>query len=120
MESGSPPYRHIVVTVPDWIADPDGLFVADFDLLTRMPGVEAIDVVCTETVLESGFHQRLHDWLPGLEEVEGHDAARVRPVLVVPENSPQPWFTHRDRAEELVAVARHYGRPKRLRQGYGS
>jgi hypothetical protein len=29
----SPPARHIVVTVADWI-DPDGLFVADFDLRT--------------------------------------------------------------------------------------
>ncbi len=41
----NPPMQHIVVTVADWIADPDGLFVADFDLLARMPGVETIDIV---------------------------------------------------------------------------
>jgi RecB family exonuclease len=124
-EAVAPPCRHVLVTVPDWIADPDGLFVADFDLLSRMPGLEAIDVVCTEAVLESGFHQRLHGWLPGLEESAGEelvgDRSHVRPVLVVPAGAApeQPWFTYRDREEELVAVARAYGRSNRLRQGYG-
>jgi hypothetical protein len=31
----------------DWIADPAGLFVADFDLLARLPGLETLDLVCT-------------------------------------------------------------------------
>ena len=34
--------------MPDWIADPDGCSSADFDLLARMPGLESIDIVCTE------------------------------------------------------------------------
>ena len=38
-EPTHPPVRHIVVSVADWIADPDGLFVADFDLLARVPGL---------------------------------------------------------------------------------
>ena len=29
--------KHIVITVADWIADPAGLFVADFDLMARIP-----------------------------------------------------------------------------------
>lgn len=110
-EPANRPIRHIVVTVPDWIADPDGIFVADFDLLARLPGLEMIDFVCTDALLGSGFHQRIHTWLPGLEEVDGSQVSprmpRARPVLVSPGASPgQEWFTHRDRHEELMAVAR--------------
>jgi len=43
----SSPARRIVVTVADWIADPGGLYAVDFDLLTRIPGVETIDLVVT-------------------------------------------------------------------------
>ena len=106
----SPPARHIVVTVADWIADPDGLFVADFDLLARMPGVETIDIVSTDATLASGFHERLHEWLPGLDESTDVTAAPSRPSLTVPAGAPpeQPWFTRRDREEELIGVARRY------------
>ena len=79
----APPAR-MVVTVADWIADPDGLFVADFDLLARMPGVESIEIITTEATLASGFHQRLHEWLPGLEETTDGDASgqpAARPFL---------------------------------------
>ena len=105
------PVRQIVMTVPDWIADPDGMFVADFDLVARLPGLEEIDVVCTEALLGSGFHERVHTWLPGLEEVDLSQLSprmpRTRPTLVTAGTSPgQEWFTHRDRHEELMAVAR--------------
>ncbi|MGC4083126.1 MAG: hypothetical protein QM736_13710, partial [Vicinamibacterales bacterium] len=107
------PLAHVIVTVPDWIADPAGLFVADFDLLNRLPHLAAIDIVSTEGVLASGFHERLHTWWPGLEEVNGVDltqpAPPVRPTLSVPtptaDDAPL-WFTHRDREEELIAIAR--------------
>ncbi len=72
------PVSNVVVTVADWIADPDGLFVADFDLLARMPGVETLDIVGTEGTLGSGFHQRVHEWLPGLEETTGSRDRRRR------------------------------------------
>jgi RecB family exonuclease len=106
----NPPLRHIIVSVQDWIADPDGLFAADFDLLARLPGVEAIDIVCTEALLGSGFHERLHNWWPGLEETNGVDIAgslpQVRPVLLTPEGGDpdQLWFTLRDREEELLSI----------------
>ena len=113
---GSPdatPVAHIIVTVPDWIADPAGLFVADFDLLNRLPNLAAIDIVSTEGVLASGFHERLHNWWPGIEEAASADllpaAPRTRPTLVVPEpdaTASPLWFTHRDREEELIAIAR--------------
>jgi hypothetical protein len=110
-EPAAAPMRHVIVTTADWIADPDGLFVGDFDMLARIPGLEALDIVSTEPVLGSGFHERLHDWLPGLEEVGPSDlgvpTSRVRPMLVTPGvEEGQTWFTYRDRGEELVGIAR--------------
>ena len=49
--SSATPVGHVIVTVPDWIADPAGLFVADFDLLNRLPNLAAIDIVSTEGAL---------------------------------------------------------------------
>jgi RecB family exonuclease len=111
--SSAAPVAHIIVTVPDWIADPAGLFVADFDLLNRLPNLAAIDIVLTDGVLASGFHERLNNWWPGIEETSSADllptAPRTRPTLIVPEsdaNSSPLWFTHRDREEELIAIVR--------------
>src|SRR5262249_53076297 len=72
-EAAGEPIPRVIVTVADWIADADGLYVADFDLLSRIPGLESLDIVATEAILGSGFHERLHGWLPGIEElsVEG-------------------------------------------------
>jgi RecB family exonuclease len=122
-ETVADPVRAVVVSVADWIADDDGLHVADFDLLTRVPGLESLDIVSTESVLRSGYHERLHSWLPGIEEIDAKVVAKglgigdwglVKPVLVVPQTPANPqsllpgplWFTHRDREEELTAVAR--------------
>ena len=69
-EPAADPIRRVIVTVPDWIADAEGLYQADFDLLTRIPGLESLDIVSTERVLASGFHERLHNWWPGLEETD--------------------------------------------------
>ncbi len=92
-------YRHLVVTVADQSADRRGLWSADFDLFARMPGVETIDVVATEALLESGYHQRLHEsLLPGIEDVPssgarsfppspvgfGGTGGETGPVLVIP------------------------------------
>ena len=118
-EPASRPLEHAIVTVADWIADPDGLFVADFDLLSRLPGLAQVDLICTEGVLGSGFHERLHGWWPGLEEVDADrvwpDLQRVRPQLLTPPlppglAGPAPlWLTFRDREEELADVARSVG-----------
>ena len=92
-----------MITVADWIADPGGLYAADFDLLTRMPGVETIDLVVTHGVLASGFHERIRDWLPGMEEIDWNGPAEPRPTLSVPAATPdRQWFTSRDREEELI------------------
>jgi ATP-dependent helicase/nuclease subunit B len=110
-DRASDPIRDIVVGVADWIADPNGLHRADFDLLTRLPDLECITIVATEALLGSGFHQRIHNWLPGLDEVDaaslGAAAQGVRPVLDTPAGSNgRLWFVSRDREEELIGIAR--------------
>lgn len=106
--------HHVIVTVADWIADADGLFVADFDLLSRIPLLRTIDVIASERVLESGFHERIHSWWPGIEELDRRWPS-VRPVLMSPPGAKpdEPWWTVRDREEELVAVARQLDADRR-------
>lgn len=112
LEAAAPLYHHVVVTVADQAADAHGLWTADFDLLARMPGLERLDVVATEALLDSGFYTRLRDsLLPGIEDaiVEEEECSSV-PVLLVPENKPgeEPAtaFRCRDREEELAEFAR--------------
>jgi RecB family exonuclease/inactivated superfamily I helicase len=102
-------YRDVVVTIPDQAADPRGLWLADYDLLARMPGLARLDLIATEGMLASGYHQRLHDVLPGIQEERLGTAAPL-PTLVVPQStgdaqSPR-WIVCRDREEELADVAR--------------
>jgi hypothetical protein len=115
-----PAFRHVIVTVADQAADPRGLWTADFDLLARLNGVEAVDVIATENVLAAGFHQRIHDLMPGIEEHRSGTPARP-PTLIAPparaaDLTPN-WFVLRDREEELADVARLAARrphPERL------
>lgn len=107
------PLRAIVVTVGDWIAEPDGLFAADFDLLARIPHLDRVDLIATTGLLASGLHERMHTWWPGLEEIEASELglarAAERPVLLTPPAAENvSWFTFRDREEELVDVARRF------------
>jgi RecB family exonuclease len=109
------PVRYVLVTVADWIADAEGLYAVDFDLLARLPGLVSLDIVATEALLGSGFHERLHGWWPGIEEATLDDTVPRSPftvagppVLVTPPGAPtgEPWWTLRDREEELVSLAR--------------
>src|SRR6185436_12291619 len=115
------PVRHVVVTVPDWIADADGLYSADFDLLTRIPGLETLHIVSTERVLSSGFHERLRDWWPGLDERAAAPprANAATATLITPPGAPpeEPWWTLRDREEELVMLARRVKADRRNGEG---
>ena len=105
--TGRPLFREVVVAVGDRAADPaGGLFPADFDLLTRLPNLEAVEIVASERMLASGFGERLHDMLPGLEEVSAGDRGAV-PYLLAPDPVPaRLFFTSRDREEELRATTR--------------
>ena len=98
------PFARIIVTVADRPAEPDGLWPADFDLLARLPGLERVDLVATDAVLDSGFHDRLVELLPGIEEDRWSNASDKRPVLVTPSDSDQHHHVWRDREEELLGV----------------
>jgi RecB family exonuclease len=104
-----PSYCHVVVTVADQASDASGLWPADFDLLSRMPGVERLDVIATESLLASGLYERIHAALPGIEEARA-GARGPLPVLAVPElaqgEDAVRWFVSRDREEELASIAR--------------
>ena len=107
--AGPPRYRHVVVSLADQAAEPRGLWAVDFDLLARLPGIERIDVVATERLLAAGWHQRLHDALPEIEEVRV-ESSSIPPTLVAPPvdglNEPAAIFVFRDREEELAGAAR--------------
>lgn len=104
-EPAARPCRRVVITVTDRVADPAGLWPADLDLLTRLPGLTHLDVVATETRLAGGWLERLHAEMPGLDERAVPAGAEGRPICLVP--SPDAWvFTSRDREEELAAFAR--------------
>jgi len=102
-------YRHVIVTVPDQAADPRGFWPADYDLLARLPRLDRLDIVATENVLAAGFHQRIHDALPEIEE-ERFGTPAALPVLAAPGPDPdgeaRRWIVCRDREEELADVAR--------------
>jgi hypothetical protein len=105
------PLQRVVVTVADRIADPDGLWPADFDLLTRLPGLGQLEIVTTESALAAGLLERLHAALPELDQIRSPHPPRPAPRLVVPPvESPADaevfCFTYRDREEELGAIAR--------------
>jgi RecB family exonuclease len=100
------PYRHVVLTVTDRAFDPYGLFPADWDLLTRVPDLERLDLVVTDTILAGALHERIHHVLPGIEEIrfEPRGAART-PTLVVP-SADAVVHRARDREEEVAMFAR--------------
>ena len=100
-------FSHVVVTIGDQAVNATGLWPADFDLLTRLPGLEKIDVVTTDTVLASGFHERLTELMPGLSEECLGDASDQWPVLMAPtSDESRDHFVWRDREEELLGVIR--------------
>ncbi len=77
------PWRHVVVTVRDRASDPYGLWNCDFDLLARLPGLERIDLVVTDTCLAGALHERIHQLFPGIEEQQFRGLAPVVPGLPI-------------------------------------
>jgi RecB family exonuclease len=114
--TSSPRYTHVVVTVGEHATDPGGLWPVDFDLLTRLHGLERLTVVSTEAQLAAGWLERVSDLLPGIESVRAAD--RDEPlddrVLLVPAEREPLYFSSRDREDEVADVVR---RIKSLRRG---
>ena len=98
------PWRQIVVAVRDRAADRYGLFAVDWDLLARLPGLERLDVVVTDTTLAGSFHERIHRWLPGIEEVRGETMPSLPPSSPCP-LPPATCVVARDREDEVIGFA---------------
>jgi RecB family exonuclease len=104
-EPAARPWRELVLTVTDRGFERHGLWPADWDLVARVPGLEQITLVVTDGVLAGALHERLHDLLPGIEEVRFMDDERpATPRLVAAADR----FVHaaRDREEEVALFAR--------------
>jgi RecB family exonuclease len=116
-EPASDPWRHVVLAVGEDATDRQSVCPADWDLLTRVPGLDRIDVVATDTMVAGAFHERIHQWLPGLEEtrVPVDDSWRS-PMLLVPPGGALTR-TARDREEEIAGFARWVRREMRSANG---
>ncbi len=121
-------FRHVIVAVGDVVSEPSGgLYPVDYELLTRQPGVEVVDVIATREQLRGGLHERLRHELPDAEEVEepslparGEAGAcrSAAPVLVTPGTEDgQLAFRARDREEELRLIVRQVKAEARAARG---
>jgi RecB family exonuclease len=99
------PWRHVVLAVIDRARDPFGLYPRDWDLLALVPGVERVDVVVTNSTLGGALHERIHQVLPGIEEVHVEADTRDGPVVLVPPGDTRAHVA-RDREEEVAGFAR--------------
>src|SRR6185503_18043684 len=100
------PRRHIIVAVRDRAADRYGLYPADWDLLARLPGLQRLDVVVTDATLAGSFHERMHQWLPGIEEVRAEPPSSGPPLLDLCDVVPATSVVTRDREEEITEFTR--------------
>jgi RecB family exonuclease len=110
----SRPLRHLIVTVAEHGGESAGLWPADFELLTRLPRLERIDLVATRSAIAAGFLDRLQKFMPGFEEAElpndgGGAEVGQAPVLVSP--ADRPYWLSRDREDELASIARRLKDP---------
>jgi RecB family exonuclease len=115
-EPSARPWRHVVLAVGDHAFDRHGLLTAHWDLIARVPGLERIDLIVTDGVVAGAFHERIHQLLPGIEEIRvepDHDSPP--PVLIIPsaarpeagrEGPPRTSHVARDREEEVEGFAR--------------
>lgn len=97
---------HILVAVADHPTDPRGLWPADFDLLGRLPTLAAIDIIVTDNTHDAGFRERIDLEMPELEDVRVAGEPLSPVVIVDGDDSSRVCTDHRDREEEVRAVAR--------------
>ena len=108
------PLRHVIVAVGDRPFDPDGYWPADVAMLTTIAGLETIDIVSTNHVLDAGYLDRLQLAFveieietverPALAGLSPGASPQSGPSLVVP--GDELVFSYRDREDELEGVAR--------------
>jgi RecB family exonuclease len=100
------PLRRLIVSVADQDASSGGLFPADYDLLTRLPGLEVITVVATEALLGAGYLARILERLPEIDVHTLAPGSHPAPTLAAPAGDERLYFVSRDREQELADFAR--------------
>ena len=104
--ASSRPLRHLVVAVGDQPFDTAGYWPADVQLFTTIPGLERLDVVTTEAVLDAGYLERVRRAFVEIEEGEPRLAGHPAPLIVPDTEDHEQVFRYRDREDEIEAVAR--------------
>lgn len=97
------PISHLVIAIGDQPFDPDGFWPADVSTFTTIAGLERIDLLATDGVLDAGYRERLQLAFVEIEE-EAIATTANDPVLIVPAKSTA--FEYRDREDELEGTAR--------------
>ena len=107
-------FRRVVLTMGDRVSDPSaGLYPADFDLLSRIPNVESIDIVATRAALLAGLGERLRGLMPGIEECDWAEEDASPSLSTPPVETDRLYFESRDREEEIRNIARRIKRSLR-------
>lgn len=102
------PLRRLIVSIPDQAASPGGLFPADYDLLTRLPGLESLFIVATEAMLGTGYLPRLLEQLPEIDVQIFPSDGGEPPRLFAPRDEERVHFVSRDREQELSDFVTRY------------
>ena len=100
------PLRHLVVAVGDQPFDTTGYWPADVHLFTTLPGLERLDVLTTEAVLDAGYLERVRRAFVEIEEGEPLAAADPAALIVPDRDDHEMVFRYRDREDEIEGVAR--------------
>jgi RecB family exonuclease/inactivated superfamily I helicase len=100
------PLRHLVLAVGDQPFDTAGYWPADVTLFTTIPGLERLDVLTTETVLESGYLERARRAFVEIEEGSCSPTGHATRLIVPDSTDGELVFSYRDREDELEAVVR--------------
>ena len=98
------PLRHLVVAVGDRPFDADGYWPADVTMFTTLPGLQRIDLLATDGVLEAGYLDRLRLAFIQIEEASSTPAGAA-PVLVIPAEGGHERAAVEDRRESNGAIA---------------
>ncbi len=68
-----------MVAVGDRPFDPDGFWPADVTLFTTLPGLQRIDLIATDGVLDAGYLDRVRLAFVEIDEVQSHACRSLRP-----------------------------------------
>ena len=88
------------------------LLPADWDLLTRVPNLERLDVVVTDTMLAGALHERMHQVLPGIEEVAFAPQSQPHALPVLQTTSGTSGFSAHAIAKRRSPASRVASRPR--------